>query len=135
MKAILKGEVIKWLLSLDAITDRVADRVYARRIDAKRGIPAIVVRKSGERNEATHGGVGMNVTMLSFCVFATSDRELESIKQQLNDILDAEDMDAEDMIAHFFLSDDSDFDEYQSLELNEWAGVLEYECHWQYKGD
>lgn len=133
MRPILKAEIISYLLSQSTITDLVYDRVYARRIDITRDLPAIVVSKTNESAIQSHSGRGgVNMATYSIFVFARSDREVEAIKQSVNDILDGCDIVTSNVSASLVLLNDADYDDYVSLELDEWAGVLEYECNWAY---
>ncbi len=132
MKPILKGELIKWLKQQEDISALVGDRIYSRIVDAQRKLSAITVTRKSQLNEASHSGPGPNASVLQFHIFALSDATVEEIKQALNDLLDAQTISLDGIEAQFFLANDYDFDDYELLTIDEWAGVLEYECNWDY---
>lgn len=126
----LKGEIINYLAGVTSISNLVGGKIYSRRIDAERGLPAIVLSKATEYSEFAHDGPQLTRTTLAVYIFAESDKQLELIKQAINAELNGKLITTANVTAQLFLVGDSDFDDYESLELNEWAGLLEYEVNW-----
>ncbi len=133
MKAILTGQIVAYLKAQGAITDVVSSRIYNKQISAYREMPAVAIQKVSQTSGEHHSGVvGIYSTLVRFYVFARTLAVVEQIKERVNAVLDGELLDIGDIQAAFSIVNDADYDEYELLEAEEYAGVLEYEVNWSY---
>jgi hypothetical protein len=135
MKTILTAEIAEYLKGITAVAALVEERIYTKQLPAYRVMPAVAVVKVSQTSADSHSGtIGVYSSIINLFVFARSLAEVEEIKQEINDALDGlvcEEMDGIDP-AYFSLINDADYEEYELLEADECAGVLEYECNWSY---
>jgi hypothetical protein len=129
---ILKYEIITWLKTQATVTNLVSDRIYPRRLEIERGLPAIAITKAAEVRYGVHSGEGGSVTTkLVFTIVAQSDREVELVKEKLLALLVEQVIDLGNVEADFSLESDSDLEDDSLLENDEFAGVLEFNVNWQ----
>lgn len=133
MKAILTGSLVTYLKNQGTISALVGTKVYAKQIAAYRDMPAIAVTKLSQGAVDAHSGeCAVYGAIMRLYVFAGSLADVEEIKQAVNALLSGKDISLTGIDASFSLTNDADFDEFELLEVEEWAGILEYEVNWIY---
>lgn len=129
--SVSKYFTIAYLLTKPAILGIVGNRIYPRNLPVSGVLPAVVVRKASESREVRlDGDAKVSRTVLEVYCMASTDAEMEALKEEIITALHGQIVASEGASANFVLLNDADVED--DLEEVALTGVLEFDIIWQY---